>query len=55
MVTVTHADLLEVPDLDAAIGWAEKCPAATYGSIEVRPVAITGSSGTWSRPDCPQR
>lgn len=47
--------VIDVPDLDAALGWAEKCPAAGYGVIEVRPVAISGSSGAWSRPDCPQR
>ena len=26
--------VLEVPDLDAAIGWAEKCPGAQWGVIE---------------------
>jgi hypothetical protein len=31
--------LIDVPDLDAAISWAGRCPAAAYGSIEVRPVA----------------
>lgn len=30
--------LIDVPDLDAAISWAGRCPGATYGSIEVRPV-----------------
>jgi hypothetical protein len=30
--------LLDVPDLDAAIDWAAKCPGAKYGSMEVRPV-----------------
>ena len=30
--------LIDVPDLDAAISWARRCPAAAYGSIEVRPV-----------------
>ncbi len=30
--------IVEVDDLDAAIGWAEKCPAAEYGSVEIRPV-----------------
>lgn len=29
--------LVDVPDLDAAIAWAEKCPAAQFGSIEIRP------------------
>ena len=31
--------VLDVPDLDAAIGWAEKCPGAQWGVIEVRPTA----------------
>jgi hypothetical protein len=28
--------VLDVPDLDAALAWAEKCPAAQYGVIEIR-------------------
>lgn len=30
--------IVEAADLDAALAWAEKIPAAPYGSIEVRPV-----------------
>ncbi len=30
--------LIEVPDLDAALSWASRCPAAQYGAVEVRPV-----------------
>ena len=30
--------LIEVPDLDAALGWAKRHPGAARGSIEVRPV-----------------
>ena len=30
--------LIDVPDLDAAIDWAAKCPGAKYGSVEVRPI-----------------
>ncbi|MGH7786525.1 MAG: YciI family protein [Candidatus Binatia bacterium] len=33
--------LLEVPDLDAAIAWATRCPAAAYGTVEVRPAWVT--------------
>lgn len=29
--------LLDCEDLDAALGWAAKIPAAWYGSVEVRP------------------
>jgi len=31
--------LLELPSLDAALEWAARCPAASIGAIEVRPVA----------------
>jgi hypothetical protein len=30
--------LIDVPDLDAAISWAAKCPAAQHGTVELRPV-----------------
>jgi hypothetical protein len=30
--------LIDVPNLDAAITWASRCPAAAYGVMEVRPV-----------------
>jgi len=30
--------LLDVADLDEAIKWAQKCPGARYGSIELRPI-----------------
>jgi len=30
--------LIDVPDLDAAISWAARCPGAGHGTIEVRPV-----------------
>lgn len=39
--------LLELPDLDAALAWAEKNPAATWGSIEIRPTALTYRDGAW--------
>jgi hypothetical protein len=29
--------LIEVPTLDAALEWAARCPAATTGTVEVRP------------------
>ena len=40
--------LLDVPDLDAAIGWAEKCPSAQWGVIEVRPTATAFVDGRWT-------
>lgn len=30
--------IIDVPDLDAAISWASRCPGAAFGSIEVRPI-----------------
>ena len=30
--------LIEASDLDAALSWAERCPGAAHGAIEVRPV-----------------
>jgi hypothetical protein len=30
--------LIDVPDLDAALSWAAKCPGAQHGSIEVRAI-----------------
>jgi hypothetical protein len=30
--------LIDVPDLDAALSWAARCPAVGHGIVEVRPV-----------------
>ena len=30
--------IIDVPTLDDAIDWAAKCPAAQFGTIEVRPI-----------------
>jgi hypothetical protein len=30
--------LIETSDLDAALSWAERCPGASMGAVEVRPV-----------------
>ena len=30
--------MIDVPDLDAALAWAARCPGAGYGTIEVRPI-----------------
>lgn len=29
--------VIDVPDLDAALAWAGKCPSAAHGLIELRP------------------
>lgn len=30
--------LIDVPDLDAALAWAARCPSSSHGTIEVRPI-----------------
>jgi hypothetical protein len=30
--------IIDVPDLDAAVSWAARCPTASTGVIEVRPI-----------------
>ena len=30
--------LIDVADLDAAISWASRCPGASHGVVEVRPI-----------------
>ena len=30
--------MIDVPDLDAAISWASRCPGAGHGTVEVRPI-----------------
>jgi hypothetical protein len=34
--------IIEVPDLDAALAWASRCPTTGHGVVEVRPL--------WSAP-----
>ena len=40
--------VLEVPDLDAALAWAEKSPGLGWGSIEIRPSAMYFADGAWT-------
>ena len=30
--------MIDVPDLDAALSWAARCPGASHGAMEVRPI-----------------
>jgi len=30
--------MIDVPDLDAALSWASRCPGTARGSVEVRPI-----------------
>lgn len=40
--------VVDVPDLDAALRWAGRCPAAAWGSVEVRPWAARYAKGAWA-------
>jgi hypothetical protein len=35
--------MIEAADLDAATDWATRCPAATLGTVEIRPLWQAGS------------
>ena len=39
--------VLDLPDLDAALAWAERCPAAQWGTVEIRPSAVRFADGAW--------
>jgi hypothetical protein len=30
--------MIDAPDLDAALAWAARCPSASHGAVEVRPI-----------------
>jgi hypothetical protein len=32
--------MIDVPDLDAALSWAARCPGASHGTVEVRPIWV---------------
>jgi hypothetical protein len=32
--------LIDVPDLDAALSWAARCPASSHGTVEIRPIWV---------------
>jgi hypothetical protein len=39
--------VLDLPDLDAAIAWAEKAPSVGWGSVEIRPSGVHFADGAW--------
>ena len=41
--------VLDVPDLDAALAWAQKAPSVQWGTVEVRPSATRFENGAWTR------
>lgn len=32
--------IIDVPDMDSALSWASRCPSASSGTIEVRPIWV---------------
>jgi hypothetical protein len=40
--------LIDAADLDAALSWAARCPAASHGAVEVRPVWAMPAAATAS-------
>ena len=40
--------VIDVADLDGALDWAQKAPAAQYGHVEIRPGATHFANGAWS-------
>jgi hypothetical protein len=38
--------LIDVPDLDAALSWAARCPGASHGIVEVRPIWDMGPAAS---------
>jgi hypothetical protein len=39
--------VIEVADLDAAIGWASRAPSVSWGHVEIRPTATRYVGGAW--------
>ena len=39
--------VIEAPDLDDAIGWAQRAPSASWGHVEIRPTATRYVDGSW--------
>ena len=39
--------VLELPNLDDAIGWARRAPSASWGHVEIRPTATRFVDGSW--------
>jgi len=39
--------IIDVPDQDAAVEWAKRCPAAEWGTMVVRAGAVSFVDGAW--------
>ena len=40
--------VIDVPDLDAAMGWAGQAPSLSWGAVEIRPGATHVVNGSWT-------
>jgi len=45
--TLSGCFVIEVPHRSVALAWAERCPAALYGVVEVRSSALAYRDGHW--------
>jgi len=43
--------LIQAPDLDSALAWAARCPGASHGTVEVRPIWPMEAKRTGSSPN----
>jgi hypothetical protein len=43
--------VIEVDDLDEAIGWAAKAPSVNWGAVEIRPSGTRFVDGAWTTFD----
>ena len=43
--------LIQAPDLDSALAWAARCPGASHGTVEVRPIWPMEAKQTGSSPN----
>ena len=43
--------VIEVDDLDQAIGWAGKAPSVNWGAVEIRPSGTRFEDGAWTTFD----
>lgn len=41
------AFIVDVPDQNAAVEWAQRCPAAEWGTLVVRASAVSFVDGAW--------
>ena len=39
--------VIDMPDLDVALGWAKQSPSIAWGPVEVRPTATRFVDGSW--------